>query len=467
MNKNLGQLKLLYEAVRLSGIDPIHIPYTAVFEKHFDQNATLEEKHIAYESLLAKKIEGEQAPATPNLPSSSPNVGRDAREIASVSPAVTRSFVTSTLESSLFDDAPALPLQNWRLPVPEKLASPAEERRARISAAVANSRLGKREYKIAYLLHYFPETRDSDTTLCIYYWRTFQAHILERWQPFALETLYELERIETIGRLRRVIQNTLGLYRGTARTIKSRDAIQAELHQYLASRVGVAAEIRFYFDETGNESGKVYRGIAGICVMNWRHFEIHYNAIDQWRKQHLSLMPIHFSGLNSNDEKGILELLKQLQVRRGGILFVGHAVHSRGRTSEDYSYMIVQLVLDSLRRADELACLNEPRTLRVIKEAEPGFDDQYLAKLNIQLQRSVELEFPGRVVVLPIQPMVKGKDVMLECADLIAGGMQRRALYGGRNPKDQLAEAIICTAGFEDANDVGAVFRYHVPLANR
>jgi hypothetical protein len=65
------------------------------------------------------------------------------------------------------------------------------------------------------------------------------------------------------------------------------------------------------------------------------------------------------------------------------------------------------------------------------------------------------------VVVEDIHPETKGRDVFLECADLIAGGMQRRELAKGSKPKDRLAEAVINVTGFEDAADAGAVFKVY------
>jgi hypothetical protein len=78
-----------------------------------------------------------------------------------------------------------------------------------------------------------------------------------------------------------------------------------------------------------------------------------------------------------------------------------------------------------------------------------------------QLSEVVALEFPGTMTVLPVEAVTKGRTVFLECADLIAGGMQRRALYNGRNPKDRLAEAVINVTGFEDGAEAGTIFKHY------
>jgi len=96
-----------------------------------------------------------------------------------------------------------------------------------------------------------------------------------------------------------------------------------------------------------------------------------------------------------------------------------------------------------------------------MKEADPGFDNLFLLKMHKQLSDLIAMEFPDQIIVQPIEAVTKGREVFLECADLIAGGMQRRALMKGHNPKDKLAEAVFNVTGFEDATDDGAVFKFY------
>lgn len=331
-------------------------------------------------------------------------------------------------------------------------------RKCRSTAPTKITRIGTMEQRVAYILHHFPETRDSDTALCIRYWKKFQADVIAQTQPLVLEVLFGLDRIETLGRIRRFIQNQLRLFRGLNETRKDRDAMQIEFHEYLAARQQSLPEVRFYLDETGGDL--TYTGIAGICVINWKQFEIHCAALEQWRSRQGWPETIHFCDTGDSKVDRAVSLLHQLQKRRAGVLFLGYAVNSRGRTDRDQLTLFVQLVLDSLRYLRSQGCLSEPRSVRVIKEAQTGFDNVYLRPLTQQLGEAVALEFPGVLHVLPVEPVPKGRTVLLECADVIAGGMQRRALHRGRNPKDRLAEAVINVTGFEDADDPSALFKY-------
>jgi hypothetical protein len=151
--------------------------------------------------------------------------------------------------------------------------------------------------------------------------------------------------------------------------------------------------------------------------------------------------------------------LAELERRRTGLLLIGYVLNSRGMTHWDLFSLFVQLVVDAIRVLKKTGCLSPPRAVRVLKEAESGIDTMYLERMQRQLSDLIAVEFPGQVFVHPIESVVKGREVLLECADLIAGGVQRRVLYKGRNPKDYVAEAVINVTGFESPADNGALFK--------
>lgn len=457
--------ELLFRLLQKEGTDVIHLPYTPAFENvcsALSQEPSIEDKHKIWEQVLqlrssAQAAESSVAPAAPQA--EPPPVPEPSLFVASPSPQTQES--SSGFRESLFNGESVRAEQPWTVPIEPVLSRELQQERDRTLADVADSRLGTTEQRVAYLLHRFPETRESDIALSIRYWRRFQADILEKWEPLELEVLFELDRLETIGRIRRHIQHTLHLFRGMEETAQNRDFLQRELHEYLASHKGAISEIRFYLDETGNEGDKAYTGVAGLCVMNWQQYEKYHAALARWRLEQNWAETIRFSETGSDRIDRAVRLLGELRRRRSGLLFLGYALGSRGRTHEDMFSLFIQLVIDSLHCLKRNGCLDTPRSLRVVKEADPGFDNIFLLKMHKQLSDLVALEFPGQVVVQPIEPVTKGREVFLECADLIAGGMQRRALYKGRNPKDKLAEAVFNVTGFEDTTDEGAVQKFY------
>jgi len=454
---------MLIELARDEGPDVIHLAYSPQFEKvcgKLKPSPSTQDKHAIWEQLLQLQSTVPTDPE-PGEPGREVGPAVDGRNLAPVAPRPPQRVSRPQERSGLLFDieTPIPELQPWSVPKEQELSPEHAERRRRILADIANSRLGKCEQRVAYILQRFPETRDSHTALCIRYWKKFQADVLERWQPLRLEVLYELDRIETLGRVRRIIQNDLRLFRGVEDTQRAKEAMQAEFHEYIASHRDTLPEVRFYLDETGNEGDKTYTGVAGVCIINWKQYEKHHAAIELWRAKQ-GPETIHFSETGADKVDRAVSLLQQLQTRRSGVLFLGYSLASRGRTHEDMFSLFIQLIVDSLKHLRDCGCLSENRSVRVIKEADSGFDNLFLDKMTKRLAEAVALEFPGQLAVVPVEAVTKGRSVLLECADLIAGGMQRRALGKGRNPKDLLAEAIINVTGFEDAADTGALFKY-------
>jgi hypothetical protein len=458
VNEKPNPKQMLLELARNEGPDVLHLPYSREFEtlcRQINPTATTQDKHQIWEELL-KLQSAEILPATPLAkPVATPILATP------IAPQPPPPLARQPDESGfLFQTEPPNPeLQPWALPPEPSLAPEIVEQRIRLLADIADSRLATHEQRVARILERYPETRDSDIALCLRYWRIFQADVIEEWQPLELEILFKLDRMDTLSRERRFVQNDLRLFRGKEATHKTRDAMQREFHEYIAAHQGLP-EVHFYLDETGNEGDKTYTGVAGVCIFNWKQYEKHHAALAQWRNTQGWAETVHFADTGADKVDRAVSLLQQLSQRRSGVLFLGYSIASRGRTQEAMYSLFIQLVLDSLRHLQMSGSLTGNRSIRVIKEADPGFDGIYLAGMTKQLADMVALEFPGHLAVLPVEAVTKGRNVLLECADLIAGGMQRRALGKGRNPKDRLAEAVINVTGFEDSCDTGALFKY-------
>jgi len=461
MSKRRNPERKLFDFAKNEGSDFVHRAYTPEFEaacRQIKPDATTEDFHLFWEKGLQFAV-----PTIPEteVTSRPEDPGQHTTRIEAESPpqpapqaAVENRVLFDKYErDSLFDAQP------WSVPREPELSPEEATHRQQILAAVADSRLATSEQRVAHILQRFPETRDSDIALSIQYWRMFQADVLERWKTLDLEVLFELDKIETLGRLRRMLQNDLRLFRGVEDSRLARESRQTEFYQYFAAHQDSLPEIRFYLDETGAEGDKPYRGVAGVCIINWKQFEKHHAALQQWRASQTP-ETIRFSETGANKSEVAVSLLQQLRRRRAGVLFLGYSLTSRGRPNEDIFTLFVQLIVDSLKHLRDHNCPINDRSVRVIKEASSGFDEVYLNQMTKQLQDLVAMEFPGELNVLSVEALPKGRTVLLECADLIAGGMQRRALGRGRNPKDHLAEAITNVTGFEDTKDVGAIFKY-------
>lgn len=467
MNIDDNHLGVLRDLLSQESTDVIHLPYTEAFERvheAFQRETSLDiDRHAIWELIVQVHVENEQ----------DRHVLRDERVVAEPASALAEGALaarpvtaseTSEAEfpTLLFTEPPGeqgrtdslVPV--WQPP----MSNESDEKRQLLLAAIARSEFGAADREVATILQQLPETRDNYITLCIRHWHRFHADVLEDWGVNDLGFLYKLRKWTTITRACWEIQNKLQLFRGLEETHQYRMLYQKDLQEYIEAHKNVVPEVRFYLDETGNEGDKAYVGIAGVCVINWRQYEIHEAALQQWREQQGS-EPIHFSEMGWDRTPRAIALLDELQKRRGGLLFVGYALQARGSTREAIFTLFAQLVKDAMLYLRQHGSLGEPRVLRVIKEADPAFDNIYLERLTKHLTELVALECPNLLHVVPVEAVVKGRSVLLECADLIAGGMQRRALRKGSNPKDVLAEAVFNVTGFEDASEKGALFKMY------
>ena len=467
MNGDDNHLGVVRDLLSKEGTDVIHLPYTEAFERvqeAFQRETSLHiNKHAFWELIVqvhlhrgetGHVLRDEQVmPESAVVSVERPPLAKQAATIkTSEAEFQTSLFPESRPEEGAIDAlAPA-----WQPP----LSTESQEKRQQILAAIEASEFGTTEREVARILQQQPETRESYIALCIRYWQRFNADVLEEYGVADLAFLYELRKWTTITRVGWEIQNKLQLFRGLEDTRQYRMLYQKDLQEYIEAHKNVVPEVRFYLDETGNEGDKAYVGIAGICVMNWRQYEMHAAALDQWREKQ-GPEPIHFAEMGWDRTPRAIELLGELQKRRGGLLFVGYALQARGSTREAIFTLFAQLVKDAMLYLRQHGSLGEPRVLRVIKEADPPFDNIYLESLTKHLTELVALECPNLLHVVPVEAVVKGRSVLLECADLIAGGMQRRALWKGSNPKDVLAEAVFNVTGFEDALEKGALFKMY------
>ncbi len=326
-----------------------------------------------------------------------------------------------------------------------------------LQLAVANSLLNNVEQKVAQILHRYPLTRDDDIGLVIEYWRQFHRKTIADCKPLELEVMYDLELYENITRMRRFIQHDLKMYIASPHIRRNRGERQMEFYNLLAAARSTTAEVRVYLDDTGNE-GKGYTGYAGICAINWKQWAPQHAALCEYREK-LPLDTVRFADLDAKTRPHAIGLLEELRGRCSGLLFLGHAVHVRGDTHRTRMSLLVQLVIKTLEKLDELKCLTHPMGVLVVKEAEDGFDKMLLEQLKGDLAYQIAYTFPDRVKLNDLQALPKGRELMLELADLIAGAMQRRTFPGGYNPKDRVSEIVYNLTGFEDPRDAGTVFK--------
>lgn len=335
-----------------------------------------------------------------------------------------------------------------------------DQRRA-LLASLADSNLGTIEQRVVDVLQRYPETRDDRRLLVLRYWYRFNTEVIAAWQGRPgreLDLLLQLDNFTTIDRIARHIQNTLKLYSGEERYKRFRIEKQVQFSRYLAEQRKHDPEIRLFLDETGTDSQSRYVAVAGVCAADWRQYEKYHAAMEQWRRGLKFPRTLHAADI-TNDNSLHMALLNQVGARKGGLLFVGHAIETPIATSEALLSLFLHLTLDTLRYLADNGCLNEPKGLVLTKESDDAFDNFYLSSLIEHLEDALVADFPEQVYLKNVQALPKGREVMLEIADHIAFALQRGRRAPSRHPKDVVADAALNVTGLDDPRERGVVFK--------
>lgn len=317
------------------------------------------------------------------------------------------------------------------------------------------------EHKVARILQQYPECRDSDTELAIRYWKKYQPDIISKNRPFSLDVLHDLQPMTTIVRCRQHVQNDLDLFQGAPRTRRRRGDLQMEFFQYLSEKKSVQPEITIYLDETGTDGQSNYMGIGGICVMDNRQYELTLQQFINWRESLNHPETLHFADANSNTADFYIQLANQISKYRTGLMFFGYATEVRGARNQKIADLIIQLTSDIVNYMHKNGCLNSHRHLRIIKEAEAQFDSMHLDQLQKDIADHLYHNNNSLVSLTDISTRPKGRDVLLECADVIASSMRRRLTTNREIHKDRISDAVFNATGLIDDSESSAVYTIH------
>ncbi len=365
------------------------------------------------------------------------------------------------LSESLFSSesylSPTLP---WSLPVEIQNQEVLTDR-SELLSRLGTLNLVTVEHKVAKVLQQYPECRDSDTALAIRYWKKFQPDILEKNKPLSLDVLHHLQPMTTIIRCRQHIQNDLSLFQGAPRTRRRRGDLQMEFFQYLSEQKATQPEITVYLDETGTDGQSNYMGIGGICVIDNRQYELTLQQFNNWREDLNYPETFHFADASSKNADYFMQLAAQLSKRRTGLMFFGYATEVKGARNQKIADLIIQLVSDIVDYMQENGCLNTHRHLRIVKEAEAQFDNMHLDQLRKDVAEHLYHHNGSMISLTDILPRPKGREVMLECADLIASSMRRRLTTNRDIHKDRISSAVFNATGLVDDSESSALYIIH------
>jgi hypothetical protein len=327
----------------------------------------------------------------------------------------------------------------------EKLA----RERAKFIESIAAGAHNTVQTRVAWILNRYPAARNSDVTLQVTYWRTFDRGLLAGPNAVALENLYQLTRLTDIARARAKIQNEYGLFLATDDIKRRRIAKDAqERARQVEDQPGLKT-ITVYSDETGkNEDYLIVGTVWFLDGMDVYQFT---EALKDLRKERGFKDELHFTRIREQNLDTYLAVLDLLDKYAATISFRAIMIRRRGHSDIQRALddMLKHAIIRGVEHVDRSGRAPLPRSISVYKDAEEISRDQLaVANLSTDLKNASNASFDGKLHVSLVQAVDSKVLVPIQLADLFCGSLGKRynhPLGEGAQPnaKDRFAAAFL------------------------
>jgi hypothetical protein len=317
--------------------------------------------------------------------------------------------------------------------------------------------------RVAWVLNRYPEARDSDVTLQIIYWRTFDRALLSSQNMVSLGNLYRLTRLTNITRSRAKIQNEYQMFLATDEVRRRRVVKDAEERAKQIDDQPGMGTITVYSDETGKTDD--YLIVGSVWFLDGGDVPALSQAITEWREAHQFRDEFHFTRIRENNLLAYLTVLDLLDCYATTVSFLAIVIERRGhgdiqRVLDD---MLKHLIIRGVAHGQKTGRAPLPRSISVFKDAEEAARDQLaVANLTTDLKHASQASFDGKLHVSLVQAIDSKQLVPIQLADLLSGCLARRynqnrqvQANGAPHPKDQFADAFLARFNILDEANEG------------
>lgn len=327
-----------------------------------------------------------------------------------------------------------------------------KEKREGIRHKIDSYTLDTSESKVAYLLNRFPDTRESDISLLIRYWETFNSEkVSNGW--VRLQDLYTLPRARTLVRQRARVQNTYKLFQASHEVRRYRGTLSDEEKEKAAEKRQVRQPaVTVYADESGKNQKNAI--VGSIWVLTEGEF---YNTVAdmrKWRNEHLPKQELHFKKISRPYLDRWYELVDRFLKENPILSFKAISCETTGVSEQDvFAELFYYIVRRGMEHEHETGRAELPRTLHFYKDKEEeGYDRLLLAEVKRRLEQDISTVFANDLMVEEVGSLGSEFSPGIELADLFTGCVNRviNPPAADDNYKDAFARYFLEAVGMTD-----------------
>lgn len=349
---------------------------------------------------------------------------------------------------------------------PKKLEK-LEREKKKLLSSLSGGDFSKKQTRVAHILNLYPESRNSDITLSIKYWETFQPDIYNS-NGILPKDLFRLERMHYIVRARAKIQNEYNIFTSNSEVKRFRRKHEDEMNEAVLEDAKPRRLVHVYADETGKT--QQYVVVSSVWVLTGRAVFTVSQAITTWQAtSRWSKREVHFTKLGKQDLDTLKEYLGVIIQNREFLSFKSIAVE-RARTKRRIEQVVEKLHEHVLLRGaeHEIECnrIGIPQKIEVTLDHEQSLDAITLDELKRRINDGYTTKYQDNIEVTKIETISSRNSPLVQLSDLVAGAINRELNGAGdNNYKDEMADLVIqmLDLQFEQDNvdglDVSALFK--------
>ena len=300
--------------------------------------------------------------------------------------------------------------------------------------------------RVAWILNRFPSARDSDVTLQVQYWRTFNRDLLSGPSTVTLENLYKLTRLTDIARARAKIQNEYHLFQASEGVRKRRVAKEGEERERQIDDQPPLPTLTVYSDESGKTDTHLI--VGSVWFLSGEDLGNVAIALDGWREMVGFKDEFHFTKINDRNVERYLQVIDILDIFATTISFRAITIERKGHSdlSRVLDDLLLHLLVRGVKHEHESGRAPLPRSISIFKDAEEESRDKLAVEnLTIHLKNASKSQFGGKLHVSLVSAIDSKALIPLQLADLFIGSLNRR-LNGnpdGIHAKDRFSQAFL------------------------
>jgi hypothetical protein len=344
------------------------------------------------------------------------------------------------------DDQIALDYKQGQPIDPKKLAR-IEKEKKELLASLAGADFSTQKSKVAAILNLYPESRNSDVTLALKYWETFQPDVYNK-SGILPKDLFKLERFHYIVRARAKIQNEYGLFQSDDAVRHYRKKNEEVMYDAVIEDAKPRKVVTVFADETGKTQEFVI--VAAVWVLRSPAVYSITGAIMNWKdKSPWASREIHFAKFGKADFNTLKDYLGVILINREFLSFKVIAIE-RSKTQRPIEEVIQKLhehmLLRGVEHEIEQGRFDLPREVGMTLDEEQSLDPFTLSEMKDRIAAAFEQSYEKQMQLVRMDTVSSKHSALVQLADLIAGAVNRRLNHKGeKNYKDEMADWIIHT----------------------